>query len=227
MLSLLSVFIETASRYREALGIAASILVSVSLCMKHIKGLRIINLAGSAIFLCYGVLLHALSIILLNGFSVAVNVYYLLQMKNETTRQDLFDALFIDSVDDEILQRFVRFHEDDICRFNPSFNSDMKTGTLVDAECCFILRETLPVSLGAYKREENGEISILVDYVIPAYRDMKNAQFFFSNVVNRIAAPGSVFTARAEVKAHAGYLKRLGFIEANKEGTVTYFRKVI
>jgi hypothetical protein len=114
-----------------------------------------------------------------------------------------------------------------MCRFNPSFNPDLQTGTLIGAECCFILRETLPVSLVAYKRGEEEEITILIDYVIPAYRDFKNAQFFFSNVVNRISGPGSVFMARGEVQAHTSYLRRMGFVETGKEGKITYFRKAI
>ena len=212
---------------REAVGLIASVLVSASLCMKRIKGLRVINLMGSVIFICYGVLINSLSILLLNGFTVIVNVYYLLQIKNETNKPELFDVLFVDSLDNDILQRFVRFHGEDMCRFNPSFNPDLQNGTLVGAECCFILRETLPVSLVAIKRGEDEEITILMDYVIPAYRDLKNAQFFFSNVVNRIASPGSVFLARGEVKGHISYLKRIGFLETGREGKVVYFRKAI
>jgi hypothetical protein len=220
-------FIGTIGNFKELVGIAATLLVSASLCMKHIKALRFVNLTGSLIFIAYGIFISSPSILLLNGFAVIVNVYYLLQMRNETAMSDLFDVLFIDSIDDDILQRFVRFHGDDICRFNPSFDPDLKEGTLVGAECCFILRETMPVSLVAYKRGEDEEITILVDYVIPAFRDFKNAQFFFSNVINRIAVPGSVFIAKGEVKAHSDYLRKMGFLETGREGSVTYFRKAI
>ena len=212
---------------REIIGIIGTLLVSASLCMKHIKGLRIVNLAGSVIFIIYGIFINSPSILLLNGFSIIVNSYYLLQIKYETHRTDLFDVFFVDSLENDVLQRFVRFHGDDMCRFNPSFDPNLQTGTLAGSECCFILRETLPVSLVAYKRGEDEEITILMDYVIPAYRDFKNAQFFFTNVVNRIASPGSVFLARGEVKAHISYLKRIGFIETGKEGRIIYFRKAI
>ena len=212
---------------REVIGIIGTLLVSASLCMKHIKGLRIVNLAGSIIFIGYGLLIGSPSLMLLNGFAIIVHAYYLFQIKYETHRTDLFDVLFIDSLENDTLQRFIRFHGDDICRFIPSFDPDLKTGTLAGSECCFILRETLPVSLVAYKRGEDEEITILMDYVIPAYRDFKNAQFFFTNVVNRIAGPGSVFVARGEVQAHANYLRRMGFVETGKEGRITYFRKAI
>ena len=212
---------------RELAGYLASVLVSASLCMKHIKGLRIVNLIGSVIFIGYGFLIRSVPVMLLNGFTIVVNVYYLLQMKNETARADFFDVLFVDSIEDDLLQRFVRFHGEDMCRFNPTFDPDLKTGTLVGAECCFILRETMPVSLVAYTRGEDEEITIVMDYVIPAFRDFKNAQFFFSNVVNRIASPGSVFLAKGEVKAHSDYLRRIGFVETGREGKVIYFRKAV
>jgi hypothetical protein len=211
----------------ETIGIAASILVSASLCMKNIKNLRIINLVGSIIFLAYGFLIKSPSIMILNSFSTVVNIYYLLQMKFETTRTDFFDILFIESLEDDTLRRFIRFHSDDILRYFPSFDSDFKDGTLVGAECCFILRETLPVSLVAYKRGKDEEIEILIDYVIPTFRDFKNAKFFFSHVINRIASPGSVFTARGEVRDHSTYLKRMGFMETGKEGKTILFRKAV
>jgi len=211
----------------EAIGIFASLLVSTSLCLKNIKGLRILNLIGSFFFLGYGLLIRSPSILLLNSFAISVNMYRLLQMRQETTRTDLFDVLFFDSLNDTTLRRFIRFYSSDISRFFPSFNPDPETGTLAGAECCFILREALPVSLVAYKQETNNEIIILVDYVVPAFRDYKNARFFFSNVTGRIASPGTVFLARGEVKAHIRYLKRMGFIESGREDKTVFFRKTV
>jgi len=214
----------------EAIGIFASVLVSTSLCLKNIKGLRIINLIGSFVFLGYGLLIRSPSILLLNGFAISVNIYRLLQMRHEAARPDLFDVVFYDSsnsMNDTTLRRFIRFYSSDISRFFPSFNPDPETGTLANAECCFILRETLPVSLVAYKREANNQIAILVDYVVPAYRDYKNSRFFFSNVTGRIASAGAVCFARGEVKAHIRYLKRMGFVESGREGETVLFRKTV
>jgi len=214
----------------EAIGIFASVLVSTSLCLKNIKGLRILNLIGSFVFIGYGFLIRSPSILLLNSFAISVNMYRLLQMSHESAKTDLFDVLFFDSSDfmnDAALRRFIRFYSSDISRFFPSFNPGMETGTLAGAECCFILREALPVSLVVYKREANNEIAILVDYVVPAFRDYKNALFFFSNVTGRIASPGTVLLARGEVKAHIRYLKRMGFIESGREGKTVFFRKTV
>jgi hypothetical protein len=210
----------------EAIGIAASLLISASLCMTHIKSLRLVNLAGSLVFIVYGVLIYSPSIIILNTFSTGVNLYYLVKMRNERGRKELFDVLFADPEDD-LVRRFVLFHKDDIRRFFPSFDPNPENGSLGGAECCFILRETLPVSLVAFKRGENDELRIVLDYAIPAYRDMKNAVFFFNRVISRLANPGAVIIADGEVPIHAAYLRKLGFIETGRDGAAAHFRRAV
>jgi hypothetical protein len=211
----------------EFIGIAASLLICASLCMTHIRSLRIVNLIGSLIFVAYGILIHSLSLTITNAFSACVNIFYLLKMRNETGRADLFDILFVNPKEDELVRRFVLFHNDDIVKFFPNFKSDPETGSLKDTECCFILRETLPVSLVAYKRAEDDEIDVILDYAIPAYRDLKNAKFFFENIVNRIASPGTVFLALGEVPQHVGYLKKIGFTETGKDEKGVHFRRAV
>ena len=207
----------------EVVGLAASALVCVSLCMTRIKSLRLVNLAGSAVFIVYGILIISPSIIILNAFSSVVNIFHLVRMRGETARADLFDTIFVDAGDDHV-RRFVQFHGGDIRRFFPSFDPRPE-GTLAGAECCFILRETLPVSLVAYRRGAGGEINIVLDYAVPAYRDLKNARFFFSHVTGRLAGADAVFLAAGEVPAHAGYLRKIGFTETRREGNVVFFRR--
>jgi len=212
----------------ELIGIAASILICASLCMTHIKSLRIINLLGSLTFIVYGLfIVPSLSILITNAFSAAVNIFYLIKMLSETNRADIFDILFVNPEEDELVRRFVLFHNDDIVKFFPSFDSNPQTGSLVGAECCFILRETLPVSLVAYKRGEDDEINIILDYAVPAFRDFKNAKFFFDNMVNRVATPGTVFVASTDIPKHISYLKKIGFTETGKQGDRVYFRRAV
>jgi hypothetical protein len=211
---------------REAIGLAASFLICASLCMAHIKSLRAVNLTGSLMFIAYGVLIRSPSIIILNAFSAWVNIYYLVKIQNETNKKTLFDVMFA-SPGDDLVRRFVLFHAGDICRFFPSFNPDPDEGSLKDAECCFILRETLPVSLVAFKRGAGGEITIVLDYAVPAYRDFKNAKFFFNSVISRLSTPGTVLLATGEVSAHANYLHKIGFTETEREGPIVHFKRVV
>jgi hypothetical protein len=228
----------------EWFGTLASVVVAVSLTMKNIKRLRTLNLAGSLAFALYGFLISAWPVFGLNAFIVVVNVYYLIRMRREEMRSETFDVLFVDPSRDEYVRRFVETHLGDIRRFFPSFSMgvahdvaqrdkarpEVDPGTLAGAEACFILREALPVSLVAFRRAAGGEIELLLDYAVPAYRDYKSARFFFDIAAARLiaAAPRSgqasalVFTAVSEVPAHTAYLLKMGFLEETERGR---FRK--
>ena len=209
----------------ESLGLVASLLVVLSMTMQHIKTLRIINLIGCLFFGVYGILIHSLSVTLLNLFTVGVNIVFLVNLHMESAKPESFEILFKDPHIDEYIRRFVLYYTKDIRRFFPSFDPDPEAGTLIGTECCLILRQTLPVSLVAFRRETSGEISVVLDYAIPAYRDLKNGNFFFETAVSQIASPGTVFAATGEVSAHASYLRKLGFKEIFKDEQGTHFRK--
>lgn len=63
--------------YLELLGYLASILVAISLMMRSLNTLRIINLLGALLFTVYGLIIGAYPVAVLNAFIVLVNVYYL------------------------------------------------------------------------------------------------------------------------------------------------------
>lgn len=211
----------------EVFGITASVIVAVSISLKSVKWLRIINLAGSLFFALYGFWIGSISIVLLNLFTVGTNLFYIIMMMKKSKHPDTFDILFVNPKEDEYARRFIQFHTDDIKKFFPTFNPDFDNGTLAGAECCFILRETIPVSIFAYRKGSGGENIILLDYSIPAFRDYKNARFFFDSALKRIAKPGDIFNADAEVPAHARYLKRMGFERIGHIEKAELFRKKV
>lgn len=211
----------------ELFGIAASLIVAASLMLKKITWLRLINLAGSLCFALYGFWIGSISIPLLNLFTAGVNIFYLFGMIKKSKHPDTFDILFVNPKHDEYVRRFITFYADDIKKFFPSFNPDLEKGTLAGTECCFILRETLPVSVFAYRKGGGNENIILLDYSIPAYRDFKNAHFFFHSAIQRIAKPGDIFNADAEVPAHARYLKRIGFERIGHIDKAELYRKKV
>jgi hypothetical protein len=209
----------------EIFGILASIIVAGSMAIRNVRWLRIVNLIGSLTFAVYGLAIHSIPVIALNLFTTGVNCFYLINFN--TRRPIAFDVMFVDAAKDEYTRHFLLYYSDDIVRFFPSFDPDPSTGGITGAECCFILRDTLPVSLVVFRREPGGDVSILLDYAIPAYRDFKNAKFFFETVSSRIAGPGTVFKARGEVLAHDKYLRLMGFEEAGSDETGVLFQKTI
>ena len=146
------------SSYFEIIGLVGLLLLASSFMMRNIKILRIMYLCGSLVFGVYGVLIQSLSVILLNVFTAGINAYHLFNLHKENSRKETFDILSRDPKTDDYLKRFILFHAQDIMRYFPSFDPNPETGTLVGSECFLILRGTLPVSLIAFRRNDNGEI---------------------------------------------------------------------
>ncbi|KHF89046.1 membrane protein [Vibrio vulnificus] len=67
----------------EILGYAASIMVAISLMMKDIVRLRVLNFIGCALFTAYGLMIDAWPVVVTNGFIACVNVYFLAKMQQE------------------------------------------------------------------------------------------------------------------------------------------------
>jgi hypothetical protein len=192
--------------------------------MKNIKWLRVINTTGAVCFVIYGYVIQSISVALMNTFIIGINIYFLVELNGAQSKQDHFDVSMVNPAEDAYVRRFILFHLNDIKRFFPSFDPDLQTGTLAGAKCCFTLRETLPVSLLAFHDNSADETNIVLDYVIPSYRDYKSAKFFFETG-SRIIKPGSTFTAAAEVPAHGNYLKKMGFKEIEKTDKGTVYQK--
>lgn len=209
----------------EWFGTFASVLVAISLTLKNIKRLRIVNLIGSLAFAIYGLLISAWPVFGLNAFIVLVNSYYLYVMARDAKKPETFEILFVNLVHDEYAQRFLQFYEADIAKFFPSFPFTGKDDYLASMEACFILRQTVPVSLVVYRREANGDLSIVMDYAIPAYRDLKNATFFLETALKNIARTATLVHAQAEVSAHEAYLQKLGFTKVGTSGSIQLYQK--
>jgi hypothetical protein len=202
----------------EIIGYTGSLLIAVSLMMSKILRLRLINFFGAAVFAVYGALLSpaAVPVVILNGFIALTDLYFLLRMRR---RRDLFDTIEC-RPDDGLLLRFISHYGADIRRYFPKFTAPLPTGS----RTVFVLRNLLPVGLFAFHKDrKNAQIGILVDYVIPDYRDMKNARFLyetaltaFSDKPGRIPEGFSKFVVHDISPRFIPYLTALGFAEEKK-----------
>ena len=61
----------------EWLGYLASIMIAISMFMKDISKLRVINFIGCIIFIAYGFLIKAYPVAIVNFIIAITNVYYL------------------------------------------------------------------------------------------------------------------------------------------------------
>lgn len=66
----------------EWVGYLASIMIAISMFMKDVMKLRIINLIGSVLFAVYGFVIGAYPVAIVNTIIVFVNIYYIFYYKN-------------------------------------------------------------------------------------------------------------------------------------------------
>ena len=188
----------------ELVGYLGSILVAVSLIMRSLLRLRIINLFGALFFTIYGVLLVAYPVAFLNGLIVCIDLYYLFQMWRQ---KDFFTFLEV-SPNSEYLRAFVEFHKDDIAEIIPSYTHK----TAEDLLCFFILRNMMPAGLFIVK-VRGEEANVQLDYVIPNYRDFKVARFIFEeNAAFFIQRGIRRFVSEGGSAIHRRYLEKMEFV---------------
>lgn len=189
----------------EIIGYLGSILVAISLMMKSLLRLRIINLIGALFFTLYGVLLGAYPVAFLNGLIVLIDLYYLLQMWRQ---KDFFTFLEI-SPNGKYLNAFVDFYKDDILEIIPTYKHNPQDDLL----CFFILRNMMPAGLFIAK-VQGEEAHILLDYVIPNYRDFQVARFIFEDNAAFFRQRGiRRFVSDGGSPIHQSYLEKMEFVK--------------
>lgn len=67
----------------EILGYIATAFVVCSFLLKDVIKLRIVNAIGCLVFIVYGALTGAMPVVLLNGFLVCINGYYIWQSRKQ------------------------------------------------------------------------------------------------------------------------------------------------
>ena len=189
----------------QFVGYAGSVLIALSLMMKNIFKLRKVNLIGATTFAVYGFLVHAYPVLLLNSFIALVDIYYLAQMYR---RKDAFSLMPVLNTNHSYLNKFLDFYRDDIQNFSPEFDRSKTT----EGNCYFILRNLFPVGIFIYKVNKETEAEILLDYAIPDYRDLKNAEYLYYAATEFLKEKGiKTLITKSSVKKHTNYLKRVGF----------------
>jgi hypothetical protein len=194
----------------EAIGYLASALVAMSMMMSSVLWLRVINMTGAVAFTIYGLLIHAYPVAVLNGLIVFVNGSYLLRM---VTTREYFQLLELEPQSD-YLEYFLGFYGRDIRKFLPGFEYHPveKQVTL------FILRDCKPVGLFIATETPAGALRVVLDYVVPGYRDLKVGRYLFVEQADFFRARGIreiVVTSRT--KGFDAYLMKVGFETSGDE----------
>lgn len=194
----------------EIIGYVASVLIAVSLMMKAIIKLRVINLIGAATFSMYGMLIGSIPVAAMNGFIVLINIYFLYQM---FTAKEYFKLLELNS-NSKMLRYFLDFYKDDINKYQPNVRFEPSERTFA----LFVLRDMVPAGLLLGEKVSDDTLRLDLDYVIQNYRDFKignyiyvgKRQFFTDRGYKRI-----LYSSTQPV--HIKYLEKMGFVKSGDE----------
>jgi GNAT superfamily N-acetyltransferase len=188
----------------ELIGYVASALVAISLMMRSILRLRLINLMGSMTFTVYGFVIGAYPVAAVNLFIVFINLYYLRAM----LRTEEFFRLLEEAPDSPYLQDFLHFHAREIQRFQPGFADAPAPAADV---VLFILRDMVPA--GLFMGEIRGSaLHTRLDFVIPPYRDFKIGRYLFEEHADFFRARGiTEILSEPGSPEHSAYLHKMGF----------------
>jgi len=188
----------------EGIGYLGSLLVAASLTMNNIWRLRWVNLSGALVFTAYGVLINSYPIVLVNGFISTVDIFYLVKM----TRTDDYFSMLNVQPDNAFLRKFFDYYRDNIHKYAPHFRiADTRNANFI-----FILRNMIPVGLFVYEPRKTGQVFVHLDYVIPDYRDLKNARYLFSVKSDDLREKGYVeYLTKSTIGKHQKYLQKIGF----------------
>lgn len=210
----------------EVIGFVASLFIAISLTMSSIIKLRWYNLAGASIFSVYGFLIDSVPVAWLNLFICGVNIYYLVQLYS---KKEHFKALMV-RPDNFYLDFFLEYHKEEIVKFFPDF-PNQKEFLKKETERPFaviILRNAAVAGVILGKKTSAHELFIILDFVIPEFRDLKPGQFMFHKNTD-FFKKNSITTISTipKNKSHFNYLKKLGFQEQPDERENVYLVKNI
>ncbi len=146
----------------------------LSLLQKSILRLRTIGFVASSTFLIYSVAIDAYPIAVVNVVAASIHLYYLRKLVRR--KSEVFTTLRM-RPESRYLAYFLDFYREDIAgRFQPDFEYKPGPQTLA----VFMLRDMVPAGLLVAKVHGDSSFEILLDYVIPQYRDFKLARWLYS-----------------------------------------------
>ena len=189
----------------ELIGYIGSALIVISLAMSSIIRLRIVNLAGAAVFSFYGVLIGSIPVIITNVIISGIDIWYL--WRELRTRE----ALTVVRVagDDPFLSTFIALHADDLSSFVGG-GSDLGDGDVH----LVMLRDATVAGVFVGKRSDDAVLDVIVDYVAKPYRDLKSGASLYGDHGARFADMGFASVRVSHVDSRqVAYLSEMGFVD--------------
>ena len=185
----------------QAIGYFSTVLILISFLMTSVVKLRLLNLAGSIIFVIFAFLTKSYPTAIMNIGLCLINIYFLIRLAKA---KSLTTVLPIER-DNAYLKTFLDFYAEDIHRYFPDFSPEKGDEDAI----YFVYYDMNPVGLMLGRKQDNGSVELAVDYSIPQYRDTSVGRFLYPQLLSKEGFTSLQF--RNPSPAHEKYLKKVGF----------------
>ncbi len=197
--------------WQEFMGWAAAACITLGLLKKNLKYERILLLTGSGLFIFYSYVIGAWPMLAATLIVSGVMMYSLL-----LCRQVELDFTLIKLNSDApatVLKKFLYTYRDDLEKWAPGFNLIHTDGTLAsDVHLELVLHQVEIAGLFMYRVVREGEIEILLDYLIPKYRELEAATFVYASQESYFRQKGFYnFSMRSSVPSVQKQILKMGF----------------
>ena len=199
-------------------GYLASAIVAYSMMLKSIIQLRLINMVGSIFVVLYCLFIRAYPLLVLNSFMALVNMYYLLLYYNKSGH---FRLLRVDN-NATYLNEFLLYYYNDIVKYFPKFMSPYDE----EFTYFYVMRHMMITGIFVVKINLDETAEIMLDYVIPEYRDTRIGSFLYNDNDNYFKDIGiQTFILKNPTPKQRKYLGGTGF-KRNKGNPKIFEKKL-
>lgn len=195
----------------DVVGWVGSAILVLSLAQTRVLRFRALNLLASLLLVVFNAAVAVWPMAAVNAVIAGVNVLVLIRLTRARHDHRAYEVVPI-GTDQSYLDYLLTRHARDIARFNPALAPDVER-VRAEADLAFLtLNEGETVGFVLARRTGlPGEVQVLLDYVVPRFRDFTPGEFVFRAEgpfprlgVHRVLAPQGMREASA-------YLAAIGF----------------
>ncbi|MPM07317.1 hypothetical protein SDC9_53623 [bioreactor metagenome] len=186
----------------ELIGYTGSLIIAISMLMTSILKMRWMIFSGNVVFIVYGTLIGAYPIIVLNGFNLVVNAYFIWQAYKLQGNYAVLAA----NCNAPMLERFLVYYVNDIRKYFPQFEKFEEEDVVF-----LIAKGTAVISVAGFRKNDDGSFNVVVDYVANTHRNMKPGKLLYEreNIFSLLNT--DTIYAQSFHFRHTVYLRRMGF----------------
>ena len=194
----------------EAVGWFGSALLVASLLQTRVLRFRVLNTISCLVLVGFNAAIEVWPMVALNVVLCAVNLVVIARYLHRRHDTRAYDAVPI-GVREPFLHHLLARHAADIAQFNPELPDDV----VAAAEHAFLVSsgDDLVGVVLSRSGETPEEQQVLLDYVLPAYRDSTPGEFVFRPDGPFAALGTRRVIASPGMRAAEGYLRSVGFVQ--------------